>query len=68
MTCFHGISCRSATYQSAIRSLLALSSGALAYILQLQTAFTTIASGVIFRAVLGVSVAVMRLQEGNKYP
>jgi hypothetical protein len=33
----------------------------LAYLLQLQTAFTTI--GVTFRAILGVSVAIMRIQE-----
>lgn len=43
--------------------LLALSGGVLAYILQLQTAFTTIATGVTFWAILGVSVAVMRIQE-----
>lgn len=35
----------------------------LACILQLQRAFTTIAIGVTFWAILGVSVAVMRLQE-----
>ncbi len=34
-----------------------------AYILQLQTAFTTIATGVTFWAILGVLVAVMRIQE-----
>jgi hypothetical protein len=37
----------------------------LAYILQLQTAFTTIAIGVTFWAILGVSVAVMRIQEAE---
>ncbi len=36
--------------------LIALSGGVLAYILQLQTAFSTIATGVTFWAVLGVSV------------
>jgi O-antigen ligase len=50
-------------YRSGGWPLLALSGGVLAYILQLQTAFTTIATGVTFWAVLGVSVAVMRLQE-----
>jgi hypothetical protein len=35
----------------------------LAYILQLQTAFTTIATGVTFWAILGVSVAIMRIRE-----
>ena len=37
----------------------------LAYILQLQVVFTTIAFGVIFWAILGVSVAVMRIQEAE---
>jgi hypothetical protein len=41
--------------------LLALSGSVLAYFLQLQTTFTTI--GVTFRAILGVSVAIMRIQE-----
>ncbi|MBA3425533.1 MAG: hypothetical protein H0U04_13570 [Rubrobacter sp.] len=34
----------------------------LAYILQLQTWVTTLTTGVTFRAILGVSVAIMRLQ------
>ncbi|CAN5885067.1 hypothetical protein BH23ACT11_BH23ACT11_15760 [soil metagenome] len=50
-------------YKSGGWPLLALSGGVLAYILQLQTAFTTIATGVTFWAILGVSVAVMRIQE-----
>jgi O-antigen ligase len=48
--------------------LLALSGGVLAYILQLQTAFTTIATGVTFWAILGVSVAIMRIQERETGP
>ncbi len=52
-------------YRSGGWPLLALSGGVLAYILQLQTAFTTIATGVTFWAVLGVSVAIMRLQDGK---
>lgn len=51
------------SYRSGGWPLVALSGGVLAYILQLQTAFSTIATGVTFWAVLGVSVAVMRLQE-----
>jgi len=50
-------------YRSGGWPLLALSGGVLAYILQLQTAFTTIATGVTFWAILGVSVAIMRLRE-----
>jgi putative inorganic carbon (HCO3(-)) transporter len=50
-------------YKSGGWPLLALSGGMLAYILQLQTAFTTIATGVTFWAILGVSVAIMRLQQ-----
>jgi hypothetical protein len=46
--------------------LLALSGGVLAYILQLQTAFTTIATGVTFWAILGVSVAIMRIKEQER--
>ncbi len=54
-------------YHSGGWPLLALSGGVLAYILQLQTAFTTIATGVTFWAILGVSVAIMRIQvEGDK--
>ncbi len=45
---------------------LALFGGVLAYILQLQTAFSTIATGVTFWAILGVSVAVMRLQDQDQ--
>jgi putative inorganic carbon (HCO3(-)) transporter len=41
--------------------LIALSAGLLAYIVQLQTAFTSVATGVTFWGILGVSVAVMRL-------
>jgi O-antigen ligase len=52
-------------YRSGGWPLLALSGGVLAYILQLQTAFTTIAIGVTFWAILGVSVAVMRIQEAE---
>lgn len=50
-------------YRSGGWPLLALSGGVLAYILQLQTAFTTIATGVTFWAIFGVSVAVMQIQE-----
>ena len=42
--------------------MLALSGGVLAYILQLQTWVTTITTGVTFWAILGVSVAIMRIQ------
>jgi putative inorganic carbon (HCO3(-)) transporter len=52
-------------YRSGSWPLLALSGGVLAYIVQLQTAFTTIATGVTFWAILGVSVAVMRIQEAE---
>lgn len=41
--------------------LIALSGGVLAYIVQLQSAFTTIGTIVPFWAVVGVSVAVIRL-------
>ena len=50
------------SYKSGGWPLLALSGGVLAYILQLQTWVTTITTGVIFWAILGVSVAIMRLQ------
>jgi hypothetical protein len=53
-------------YRSGGWPLLALSGGVLAYILQLQTAFTTIATGVTFWAILGVSVAVMRIQKAER--
>ena len=49
------------TYRRGGWVLLALSGGVLAYILELQTGFTTIANGVTFWAILGVSVAVMRI-------
>ncbi len=55
-------------YRSGGWPLLALSGGVLAYILQLQTWFTTIATGVTFWAILGVSVAIMRLQERDGKP
>jgi len=44
-------------------ALIALSGGMLAYILQLQTIFTTLTTSVTFWAVLGVSAAVMRLPD-----
>lgn len=50
-------------YQSGGWPIIALSGGAMAYVLQLQTAFTTISTGVTFWTVLGISVAIMRLQE-----
>jgi O-antigen ligase len=50
-------------YRSGGWPLLALSGGVLAYIIQLQTAFPTIATGVTFWAILGASVAIMRLQD-----
>lgn len=50
-------------YRSGGWTIVALSGVVLAYILQLQTAFTTIATGITFWAILGVSVAVIRLQE-----
>lgn len=50
-------------YRSGGWGVLALSGGVLAYILQLQTAFTTIGTGVTFWAVLGVTVAMMRLRK-----
>ena len=50
-------------YRSGGWPLFALSGAVLAYILQLQTAFTTIGIGVTFWAILGVSVAVMQLRE-----
>lgn len=49
-------------YKSGGWVTLVLSGAVLAYILQLQTAFTTIATGVTFWAILGVSVAIMRLR------
>jgi O-antigen ligase len=51
------------SYQNGGWPIIALSGGVLAYILQLQTAFSTIATGVTFWAILGVSVAIMRLRE-----
>lgn len=55
-----------AAYRSGGWTMLALSGGVLAYIIQLQTAFTTIGVGVTFWCLLGVSVAVMRLRK--KHP
>ncbi len=49
-------------YWSGGWPLLALSGGVLAYILQLQTWVTTLTTGVTFWAILGVSVAIMRIQ------
>lgn len=49
-------------YRSGGWPLLALSGGVLAYILQLQTWVTTLTAGVTFWAMLGLSVAIMRLQ------
>ena len=46
-------------------ALFALSGGVLAYVLQIQTSFSTIVDEVALWAVLGASVAVMRLQEGG---
>ncbi len=48
--------------------MLALSGGVLAYTLQLQTAFTAIATGVTFWTILDVSVAIMRLQKRDGKP
>jgi hypothetical protein len=53
-------------YKSGGWPLLALSGGMPAYFLQLQTAFTTIAIGITFRAILGVSVVIMRIQEQER--
>ncbi len=50
------------SYRSSGWPLLALSGGVLAYILQLMTWVTTITTGVTFWAILGVSVAIMRIQ------
>jgi len=50
------------SYKSGGWPLLALSGGVLAYILQLMTWNTTLTTGVTFWAILGVSVAIMRLQ------
>jgi hypothetical protein len=44
-------------------ALLALSGGVLAYVLEIQTSFSNIVDEVAFWAVLGASVAVMRLQD-----
>jgi O-antigen ligase len=43
--------------------VIALSGGLLAYILQLQLAFPTAASNVVFWGLLGSAVAIMRLQD-----
>lgn len=50
-------------YRSGGWVLLALSGGMLAYLMQIQTSFTTIVDGVAFWAVLGASAAVMRLPD-----
>jgi len=47
--------------------LLAPSDGMQAYILQLMTWNTTISTGVTFWAILGVSVAIMRIQSQEKH-
>jgi O-antigen ligase len=44
-------------------ALLALSGGVLAYVLEIQTSFSSIVEEVALWAILGVSVAVMRLQD-----
>ena len=49
-------------YRSGGWPLLALSGGVLAYILSLMTWVTTLTTGVTFWAILGVSVAIMRIQ------
>ncbi len=54
------------SYKSGGWPLLALSGGVLAYILQLMTWVTTITTGVTFWAILGVSVAIMRIQSREK--
>ncbi len=54
------------SYRSSGWPLLALSGGVLAYILQLMTWVTTITTGVTFWAILGVSVAIMRIQGREK--
>jgi hypothetical protein len=46
-------------------TLIALSAGVLAYIVHLQTAFTSVATGVTFWGVIGCSVAVMRLSTSS---
>jgi O-antigen ligase len=56
------------SYRHGGWTLVALSGGVLAYILQLQTIFTTLATGVAFWVVLGVSVAVMRLPPSHDGP
>jgi putative inorganic carbon (HCO3(-)) transporter len=43
--------------------LIALSGGVLAYIFQIQTSFPTASTNVAFWGLLGVSVAIMRLQD-----
>lgn len=54
--------CRNA-YRSGGWALLALSGGVLAYVVQIQTSFSTLVDGVAFWAILGVSAAAMRLQD-----
>jgi O-antigen ligase len=50
-------------YEAGGWVLTALSGGVLAYIIQLQTAFSTIATGIAFWGILGVSVAAIRLRQ-----
>jgi putative inorganic carbon (HCO3(-)) transporter len=49
-------------------TLISLSGGVLAYILQLQTIFTTLPTGITFWALLGVSSALMRLSADRQAP
>ncbi|MGI8858645.1 MAG: O-antigen ligase family protein, partial [Rubrobacteraceae bacterium] len=48
--------------------LIALTSGVLVYILQIQTSFPTASSSVAFWGILGASAAIMRLQDGADEP
>ena len=52
-------------YRSGGWPLIALSSGVLAYILQIQTSFPTASSSVAFWGILGASAAIMRLPNGE---
>ena len=52
-------------YQQGGWALSALSGAVLAYVLQLQTAFPSVATEVVFWGLLGASVALMRLQHDN---
>nr|MBA3425922.1 O-antigen ligase family protein [Rubrobacter sp.] len=55
-------------YQRGGWPLIALSSGVLVYILQIQTSFPTASSSVAFWGILGASAAIMRLQDGADEP